>query len=72
MIQEEKFLTRTKHIDTKKFFVKDFVDKGVVIYKYCPTKKMIADILTKPLSKQCFLELRQALELNVHSNEEEC
>jgi len=32
MIQEEKFLTRTKHIDTKKFFVKDFVDKGVVIY----------------------------------------
>lgn len=41
---------RTKHIDTRHHFVRECVDTGVYILKYVPTKEMVADILTKPLS----------------------
>ena len=42
---------RTKHIDIKHHFVREQVDNGVVMIKYCQSKDMLADILTKPLSK---------------------
>lgn len=50
MIESEKFSNRTKHIDTKYQFIKDCVLKKIVNCKYCPTKDMVADILTKPLN----------------------
>lgn len=50
IIKEEKFSNRTKHIDTKFHFVKDYVDRKIVNCVYCPTDTMIADLLTKPLS----------------------
>lgn len=31
-------------------YVKDYIDKGIVTCKYCPTEGMITDLLTKPLS----------------------
>lgn len=50
LIEEEKFSGRSKHIDVRYYFVKDYVDKGVVYCTYCPTENMIADLLTKPLA----------------------
>ena len=41
---------RSKHIDTRKYFVRDAVLNGDVQLVYVPTTKQIADGLTKPLS----------------------
>ena len=40
---------RTRHINIRYFFVTDRVAKGEMVIKYCPTKEMLADFLTKPL-----------------------
>ena len=49
---------RTRHISIKYFFVKDRITKGEIEVKYCPTKLMVADCLTKPAQGQSLLELR--------------
>lgn len=51
LVNTRKFSNRTKHIDTKFHFVRDLKQKGLIDYKYCPTDRMLADMLTKPLSK---------------------
>lgn len=50
-IIDERLSNRTKHIDTRKYFVKDYVDENLIKVIYCPTEKMIADMLTKGLPK---------------------
>lgn len=40
---------RTKHIDLRYHYVKDFVKCNSVTVKYLPTNEMIADVFTKPL-----------------------
>lgn len=57
-VKDEKYSNRTKHIDTKFHFVKDYIDKNLVRCEYCPTEKMIADLLTKPLPVGKHIELR--------------
>jgi hypothetical protein len=49
---------RNKHIKVKFFFIKDRVDDGEVKVLDCPTKKMWADIMTKPLQGTAFRVLR--------------
>jgi hypothetical protein len=49
---------RTRHIKVKYFFVKEFLDNGDFILVHCPTKDMVADILTKPLQGDLFYKLR--------------
>ncbi len=39
----------TKHIKAKFFFIKDRVDDGEIKVFNCPTRKMWADVMTKPL-----------------------
>ena len=34
----------------KYHYVKDMKEKGLIRYTYCPTEKMLADMLTKPLN----------------------
>jgi hypothetical protein len=41
---------RSKHIDTRKYYVRDAVLNGDVQLVYVPTTKQISDGLTKPLS----------------------
>jgi hypothetical protein len=41
---------RSKHLIVRKAFVKEYLDDNIIILEYLPTKDMLADILTKPLS----------------------
>ena len=52
---------RTRHIKIRYFFVKQYLDSGELVLVYCPTDKMIADILTKPLQGELFIKLRDLL-----------
>ena len=53
--------SRTKHIDIRYHYIHEAIQEGLIKVHYCPTNKMLADILTKPLSKGRFQELRQAM-----------
>ena len=51
LLDDKMFNNRTKHIDTKYHFIRDMKQQQLMEYRYCPTEKMIADMLTKPLGK---------------------
>ena len=52
---------RTKHINIRYYYVADRVAKGDLRIVWCPTDKMIADFLTKPLQGKAFVEFRNLL-----------
>ena len=52
---------RSRHIHIRNNFVNQFVSSGDIEVVHCPTKLMIADILTKPLQPAQFLYLRDYL-----------
>ena len=58
---------RTRHINIRYFFVTDRVTKKEVEMVYCPTGKILADLLTKPLQGSQFKRFRDAI-LNVQVN----
>ena len=53
--------SRTKHIDIRYHYIREAMQEGIVIIHYCPTEQMIADILTKPLPRERFKLLREAM-----------
>ena len=56
--------SQTKHIDIRYHYIRETVAEGTVMLQYCPTKDMVADILTKPLGKGRFEILRGKLGLS--------
>ena len=52
---------RTKHIEIRYYYVADRIAKGDLTVVWCPTKKMIADFLTKPLQGRMFIQFRDVL-----------
>ena len=50
--------SRTKHIEIRHHFIRDHVERGDIELIHIDTKNQIADIFTKPLSTQQYLELR--------------
>jgi hypothetical protein len=51
----------SKHIDTRYHYIRDCIQKGVVDVDHVGTDNQLADILTKPLGKIKFVELRSKL-----------
>ena len=43
--------SRTKHFNIKYHFVRDSVHNNIITLDYCASEDMVADILTKPLSR---------------------
>ena len=62
---------RTKHIKARYFFTKHYYDSGEIDLRYCPTKQMWADVLTKPLQGSKFREMRAILMNCLGDNSEE-
>lgn len=58
LFQNSNSSNRTKHIEIRYQFIKDYIQKGVISCKYCPSDNMIADMLTKPLNKVKFEKFR--------------
>ena len=52
---------RSKHISIRYFWLTDRIAQGEVKLQHCPTKDMVADILTKPLQGEQFFRLRAKL-----------
>ena len=54
---------RTKHVATRYFAVRDWIDSGEICVEYIPTGEQLADIFTKGLHVTIFLKLVAALGL---------
>ena len=52
--------SRTKHIDIKHHFIRDRIQSGEIKLEYVPSKHMLADIFTKALPRDKFVQLRSA------------
>jgi len=52
---------RSKHIDTRYHYIRDCIEQGVVEVDHVRTGDQLADILTKPLVRMRFAELRMKL-----------
>ena len=53
--------SRTKHIDIRHHFLRDHVEKKNIVLTHCRTEDQIADIFTKALNKDQFVNLRMLL-----------
>ena len=52
---------RSKHIDTRYHYIRECITKQDVKLEYVKSQDQIADIFTKPLKKEDFIRLRNAL-----------
>ena len=59
--QDDKHHQRTKHIDIKHHFIRDYVKGGIIQVTWTPTQHQTADALTKALGTIKFKQHRDAL-----------
>ena len=53
--------SRTKHIEIRHHFLRDHAQKGDITLEFVSTKDQLADIFTKPLSEEQFVDIRRQL-----------
>ena len=53
--------SRTKHIEIIHHFLRDHAQKSDIILEFVSTKDQLADIFTKPLSEDQFVDIRRQL-----------
>ena len=53
--------SRTKHIEIRHHFLTDHAQKGDITLEFVSTKDQLADIFTKPLSEEQFVDIRRQL-----------
>jgi hypothetical protein len=58
---------RTRHINIRYFFITDWVNMKEINIGWCPTKKMVADFMMKPLQGSHFRNLKDYIMGRVHS-----
>ena len=67
MAKNQQSHRRTKHIEIKYHFIRDLVEAGRIKLIYCPSEKMVADMLTKGLPIFQFENLRGLLGMCEHA-----
>ena len=55
--------SRTKHIEIRRYFLRDRALKGDCVLEFIDTKNQLANIFTKPLPKDSFYTIRRELGL---------
>ena len=63
LVKNPKHHSRTKHIDVRHHFIHEAIEDNIIELEYCPTKGMVADVLTKALARECHVMLTKAMEL---------
>ena len=53
--------SRAKHIDVRYHYFKDLIETGLITLTHVSTDEMLADVFTKPLSKQLFIKFCQQI-----------
>ena len=53
--------SKTKHIEIRYHFIRNLVERKIVVLEYIPIKRQNANIFTKPLDRSKFETLRQVI-----------
>ena len=53
--------SKTKNIESRYHFLRDPVERNIVVFEYIPTERHNVDIFTKPLDKSKFETLHQVI-----------
>lgn len=61
MVSNRQTTLITKHIKVRFYYTRDKISDGTIKIEYCPTKKMIANGLTKALTAEQFVRLRDGI-----------
>ena len=61
LAKNAKYHNRTKHIDICHHFVRERIVSNEISVSFCPTEDMVADIMTKGLTRVTFEKLRDLL-----------
>ena len=71
LAKDNKFHSRTKHIDLHYHFIHEAVEDNKIHVKYIPTSENVADIFMKPLVQPKFEEFAKKLGLKALGRKEE-
>ena len=63
LTKNPEFHAWTKHFDIQTHFIKEKVANRDIRLEYVPTKRQVADGMTKPLPEPAFTRFREALEV---------
>lgn len=63
LAKDNKFHSRTKHVDLRYHFIREAVDEGKITVKYVPMSDNVADVFTKALAKPKFKQFVELLGL---------
>ena len=53
--------SKIEHIEIRHHFLRDHAQKGNITLEFVSTKDQLADIFTKPLSEEQFVDIRRQL-----------
>ena len=69
LAKDNKFHSRTKHIDLCYHFIREAVEENKITMEYIPTGENVADIFTKALPRPKFMELAEGSGLGIVGKE---
>lgn len=72
LIKNPEVHARTKHFDVQLHFVREANESGTVAVKYVPSNEQLADVFTKPLTRDRFIKNLESLNIVNVYDEWEC